>query len=93
MSETTVTTTPVLLLNGIIIDVPTEALNSLTHKEAAECRAAAVRALLERADEIHASRVPVDRIEYQCPGCSFYVYDEDDELTAAMVSEHKASHR
>ncbi len=52
MSETTLTTAPVILIDGVSIDVPVDVLNSLTHEEAAECRAVAVRALLERAAQI-----------------------------------------
>lgn len=90
----TTTTSPVILIDGVSIDVPTDVLNSLTHEEAAECRAAAVRALLERAVQIRDSKVPAGWIEYQCPACAFfYVYDEDDEITAAMIEEHRATHR
>lgn len=48
----TTTTAPVILIDGVSIDVPLGVLNSLTHEEAAECRAVAVRALLERAVQI-----------------------------------------
>lgn len=91
--STTTTTQPVLLVGDVTIEIPTDVLNNLTHEEVVECRAAAVRALLERAGEIRDSRVPAGRIEYQCPACAFYLYDEDDDIAATMIEEHKLSHR
>lgn len=49
-------TTTIELTNGIAIEIPQHVIADLTHEEVVECRAAAVRALVERVEEIRATR-------------------------------------